>query len=400
MSIKFIHSLWIMLLLLVFTSCSTDEEVLAPLENNPNPPGMVKNVQVENLPGQVRLTYTLPEDQDLLYVAARYQLENGKEMEVKASYYSNNMVLPGFAGTSEREVKIYAVNRSEVESAPVNVTVSPLRAPIFEVFESLEVQPDFGGLRVSADNSNREDLAILIMEKNENNEWEPLPNSIYTSSREISQSIRGYDTMSRQFAITVRDRWLNTSDTLFKEITPLYETLMPKSDYSVYSLPNDAPSPYPVYNLWDGQFQIWWGSYHTDRTVDIGPHLVTFDIGQKTKLSRVKIWHFPEPIGGQLLFYYLGAMKEFRIWGSNTPDSDLSSWTLLGTYKFDKPSGLPYGQETNEDYLNAIDGNDYEIPLDKPAVRYIRIESLENWVGGQFMAISEVHVYGNPNIEE
>ena len=47
--------------------------------------------------------------------------------------------------------------------------------------------------------------------------------------------------------------------------------------------------------------------------------------------------------------------------------------------------------------VSFLFGNDYDVALDKPAVRYIRIECLDNWVGGKFMAISEVHVYGNPN---
>tara|TARA_R110002050_G_scaffold59259_2_gene132596 strand:+ start:44418 stop:45623 length:1206 start_codon:yes stop_codon:yes gene_type:complete len=400
MKSKLLHSTWILMLTLcVVISCS-EEEGPQPLEVNASAPGQVENVKVENLPGKVKLSYTLPNNQDLLYIVARYTLENGTPMEVKSSYYNSSMLLEGFAGQSEREVEIYAVNRSEAESNPVQIKVNPLEAPIFDVFKSLEVQADFGGLRITADNPNLENLAILVMQKNVENDWEPLPTSIYTATDEIKKSLRGFDTISQNFALTIRDRWLNVTDTLYTEIKPLFETIMPKSDFVGVNLSNDAEviCCYPVSNLWDGEFLQYWGSYFTSRTIDTKDHLVTFDIGKKTKLSRLKIWQFSEPIGGQRLYYYLGAMKTFRIWGSNElNDGDLSGWTLLGDFEVKKPSGLPYAQETNEDLLAAQDGADYEISFDMPAVRYLRIQCLDNWAGGDFMAVSEVQVYGNPN---
>lgn len=401
MRLKFIKYISILILPLfgVLFSCSKDEGP-SPLENSTIAPGEVGNVAVQNLPGKAKLTYSLPNDEDLLYIVAQYTLENGTKMEVKSSYYNNSMVLEGFTGLTENEVTLYAVNRSEVKSKPVKVSVAPLRAPVYDVFDSLIVQPDFGGIRIKADNPTNENLAFLIMTKNIQGDWEPLPNSIYTTTSEINQALRGFDTIKQQFALVVRDRWLNKSDTLFQEVKPIYETLMPKSNYAAIHLANDSKviGTYPVKNLWDGQFLEYWGSYFTDRTIDVGNHLVTFDIGKVTKLSRLKLWEFSEPIGGQRLYYYLGAMKKFRIWGSNTlNDGDLSGWTLLGDFDIKKPSGLPYGQENNDDLLAARDGQDFEISIDMPAVRYLRIECIENWSGGQFMAVSEVHVYGNPN---
>lgn len=384
----------------VLLSCSEDNDN-TPLESNSTPPGQVKNLTVENLPGKAKLTYSAPADQDLLYVVARYTLENGTNMEVKSSYYGNSLLLEGFAGLQDIDVDVYAVNRSETESEPVTVTVSPELAPVFGVRESLTAQPDFGGVRIRAENPNADDIAILVMQKNQDGDYEPLANSIYTSVTEIDQALRGFDTVSQNFAIAVRDRWFNVTDTLFTDIKPFFETLMPKANYRGVNLPNDAEviCCYPVSNLFDGEFLEYWGSYFTSRTVETEDHLVTFDIGATTKLSRLRIWNFSEPIGGQRLYYYLGAMKSFKIWGSNElNDGDLSGWTLLGEYEIDKPSGLPYGQENNDDLVAAQDGADYEIPLDAPAVRYLRIQCTENWTGGDFMAVSEVHVYGNPNL--
>lgn len=123
----------ILSLLVTFVSCSDDQSP-QPLEKNSNPPAQVTNIAIENLPGKAKLTYTLPSDKDLLYVVARYTLENGTPMEVKASYYSNSLLLEGFAGGSATEVKVSAVNKSETESKPVVLSVNPEKAPIYDLF--------------------------------------------------------------------------------------------------------------------------------------------------------------------------------------------------------------------------------------------------------------------------
>ena len=400
----------IILVLLAFMACS-EEEGNIPLEQNSTPPGAVMNITVTNLAGKAQLTYNLPSDKDLLYVVARYTLENGREMEVKASYYNNKMLLEGFAGGSDIEVEVRAVNRSETESQPVKVTVSPLPAPIFAIFDSLETAADFGGISVQASNPTSEDIALLVMRKNKRGDWEPMPQSIYTKSDIISRSIRdaSFDTIPIEFAFTVRDRWLNTTDTLLTTITPLYEQLMPKTNYVGRELASDAPHPgYPISNLWDGETLDWTGSYFTDRFVGIGPHMVTFDISQTTKISRLHIWNFSEPIIPERRFYYyLGAMRYFEIWGSNelidsswdemTDPSYTGPWVRMGEYEVIKPSGLPEGTETAADTAAAEDGEDWLVNFDKPAVRYLRLVCKENWRGLDYMSVAELEVFGNPN---
>lgn len=381
-------------------ACYEENEVIAPLESNPNPPAQVENVTVENLPGKAIVTYTLPTDPDLLYVKAEYTLENGREMEVKSSYYNNKLILEGFSGTTDREVEIYTVNRSEVASEPVSVTVSPLEAPIWDIFRSMEVGPAFGGVYVEADNPVRADVAILVMEKDEHGDWVIDPNSVYTSTDDIYATLRGMDTIKKEFAFTVRDRWLNYSDTLFTEIAPLYETALPKTDYSGVILEGDAPQhpSTPLSGLWDGDIMNWSNVFLTDGASTMEDHSFTFDIGQEAKLSRIVIWDYPEYIGGERVYYYQGAMKNFQIWGTDKldGDGDFDNWTLLGTYEETKPSGLPYGQQNNEDYQAAVTGFSWEFPLDAPKVRYLRIVNLENWSGTENLAIGELQVYGDP----
>jgi hypothetical protein len=400
-NIVYLKSIVWLFVFVTVLSCE-EEPGPQPLENNTNPPGMVTNLTVVNLKGKARITYTLPSDKDLLYVKANYTLENGTEMEVKASYYQNTMLLEGFRGGQDVNVEIRAVNRSEVGSEPLNATVSPLLAPIFDVFDSLETTADFGGLRVRAENTEEDDVAILVMTKNPVDDWEPIQNSIYTSRPDINQAIRGFEAEPKDFALVVRDRWQNVTDTLFTEITPLFETIIPISGYSGLRLANDQES-YPenrVEYMWDNQFG-WPRVWLTFRGNSTQNHTVTVDMGTTAKLSRVRIWQYPENVGGTQTYYYLGSLRYFRIWGaSETPDPSGvfdDKWVLLGEYENIKPSSLPYGDQSNEDILTAQAGEDYEIPLEAPPVRYIRIQNLENWGGAESLAVAEMYMYGDPN---
>jgi hypothetical protein len=397
---------WKIVLKSVFTIAVTslvfscDQNNLEPLESNSTPPAQVQNVKVDNLPGKAKITYTLPTDQDLLYVRAEYTLASGKKMEVKSSYYNNSLEVEGFANAAEYEVKLYSVNRSETQSAPVLVKINPLKSPIWDVFESIDVKAAFGGIRIDAANPNRQDLSILVMEKNNLGDWVVDTKSIYTSTDLVSRTLRGYTITPHDYAITVRDRWLNTTDTLFTTITPILELSIPKSGYKHFPLTGDTkthPTAVPA-GMWDGNLLDWPKVFLTDGAVP-GQHVVTIDTGILAKMSRIVIWDYPEYYLGRS-YYYVGDLKEFEIYGSASPNPDGSldnTWVKLGSYNAVKPSGLPYGQQTDEDYRTAFAGFSWDFDVDAPKVRYLRIKSLKNWAGIGTMAIGEIQVYGNPN---
>lgn len=394
----FSKSIFTMAITFLIVSC--DQNNLEPLENNSTPPDQVENVAVENLAGKAKITYTLPSNQDLLYVKAVYTLASGRIMEVKSSYYNNSLTVEGFADTDEHEIKLYAVNRSETESIPVVVKIKPLEAAIWGVFRSIVSKPAFGGVFIEASNLTRENLSILVMEKDEQSDWVVNPRSIYTSTDIIGKTIRGFTPVNHDIAITVRDRWLNTTDTIFTSVTPYEEFTLAKSGYKHFPLPGDTKthtSAIPS-GMWDGNIMDWPKVFLTDGSVP-GQHVVTFDTGVLAKMSRIVIWDYPEYYNGRT-YYYIGDLKEFEIWGSASPNPDGSldsSWFKLGTYNAVKPSGLPFGQQTTEDYDTAVAGFSWEFDVNAPKVRYLRIVSLKNWAGIGTMAIGEVQVYGNAN---
>jgi hypothetical protein len=125
--------------------------------------------------------------------------------------------------------------------------------------------------------------------------------------------------------------------------------------------------------------------------------MITFDMGITAKLSRIWIRPFPELNPQQ--FYFLTTMKRFEVYGSTSPSASGAldnSWTLLNSYEVIKPSGTAYGKDTDLDRQIASAGFDWEIRLDAPKVRYLRIRCLENFAGGTAQNINEITVYGDP----
>lgn len=389
----------ILVLLPVFMTACEDQPI-GPTENSTTPPGPVTNVQVENMAGKVTVSYSLPKDQDLLYVKAVYQLHSGATREVKASYYTNSMVLDGFRDAKEYEVSLYAVSRSEVESEPVTVKVYPLENPIWTVRRSMSISSDFSGVNIQAENPDRYNVSVELLIRDTTGTWNKLE-SIHSGSAKINATRRGLDTLNYTVGAVVRDRFLNYTDTLYQDILPLYERLLDKSKFSEMNLPGDAtvqnPSVLNVAKIWDGDsnYAAPWRLY-TESSAE--PQWVTFNMGQTARLSRLKLWNYgADPVPGARWFFYQGHMRFFQIWGSLGPDPDGSwdSWTLLGDFECVKPSGLPPGTESPEDFETGAAGFDFTFDYG-PQVRYIRIKNLLNWEGSYWFEIKEISLYGDP----
>lgn len=389
----------IITLILFLTGCKREEKA-QPLEKNTTPPGVISNIKIINKPGRAEISYILPKDRDLLYVKAVYSLANGKPAEVKASYYDNGLTVDGFGDTTLHEITLYAVNRSEVSSSAVSVMVKPLENPIWGVFRSLKAVADFAGLKFTANNPTKADLAIEVLVESKG-KYVPTSKNIYTSAVDIEQSIRGLDTIPQKFGITIRDRWLNYTDTMFATFKPLYEAVIPKSGYRAVNLPTDIDQEYgnqgtSIAKMWDGD-NFYWPNLSMTKLSVLSPQWVTFDIGRLATLSRIVIWDYPEYLNDRT-YYYGGDLKDFEIWGTDDPPSDgsFNNWVLLGSFHSKKPSGTAYGINTNEDYATANAGLSYNFSVGLKKVRYLRIKSIKNWQGTSFQSIAEIQVYGDP----
>lgn len=387
-------------LLLAVCACSDELEYREPSGTSTGAPEKVSEVSVKNYPGKATIRYKVPADPNLLYVKAVYSLQDGDQKEVKASYYTDSLVVEGFADENEHEIKLYTVNRQEEASEPVSVTVNPLRAPIWGILETIDMRNAFGGYKLSAANTTKSAVGVLILERDVRGEWQINNDlSIYTSSEDIFSQVAGMDTILREYGITVRDRWGNLTDTLYRNVTPIYETEVDRSQFSHYPLPGDTPmvsNGGVVHGMWNNRYG-WPVCFTTlDASISNKPAIVTVSMGLEAKVSKVWIRPFQEISG---LFYDYATPKHFELWGSSSPNPNGeldASWTLLGTYELKKPSGTPGKTETPSDQEAARNGFFFEADLDAPRMRYLRIKNLQNWSGFGTLAIDEIKVFGDP----
>ncbi|QEC51071.1 DUF5000 domain-containing lipoprotein [Anseongella ginsenosidimutans] len=378
------------LVIMAAGSCK-EEEINNPVENDGSVPGPVSNVSVENLHGAARITYSLPRDKDLLYVKAEFESKPGVVRESRGSLYTNSVLVEGFGDTGTYDVKLYAVDRSENESEPVSIQINPLTPPVEEVFKSVTVTEDFGGANIKFENEFEAGIAVVVLTNDTVGGYVPVE-TFYTQLKEGSFSVRGYDTLERDFGVYVRDRWNNLSDTLRVVLSPLYETELDKGEFKEVRLPTDEPSAWGwvMPNLWNGDNGG--TGFHTDNGGP-SPQWFTFDLGVTAKLSRFKIWQRPDT-----WIFTHGNPREFELWGSNDPPSDGSwdNWVKLVECESVKPSGLPPASNTQDDVDAAARGEEYNVPIDAPEVRYIRFKTLRNWAGSGFVHFMEITFWGSP----
>lgn len=376
---------------LLIGSCK--EKPIAPTDNGAPAPAQVTDVTVKRLPGGVKITYRLPADKNMQYVKATCEI-NGKIREAKSSLYQNNLEIMGFGDTTEHEVKIYSVNSSERGSEPVVIKVKPLAPPVLVTYASLSLDKDFGGATVKFDNPSEADINIVVMTTNKDNEWE-VADIAYTKRKQGFFSVRGYDTVARKFAVYVKDRWDNRSDTLEKELIPIYEKQLDRLKFYEYPLPTDEQAAWgwTMPHIWDGiivnNSNVDKPGFHTANGK--WPQWFSFSIGVKAKLSRFRYWQ-----RGSWVSFSDRNVKKFELWGSNNPNPDGSwdSWTKIMEGESVKPSGLPMGTNSAEDLALIGAGEEFVFPPGTPAVKFIRMKVLETWSGDDAFFVMQVAFWG------
>lgn len=378
----------------IFLGGCTEDERLVHLDDGHPAPAQITDIVVEATPGGAVITYKLPNDQHLSYVKATYQIQPGIVRETKASRYYDTLRLEGFGNTATQEVKIFSVGKNEKASEPVVLNFTPLTPPVVSVFETIDLDATFGGVRVSFENESQANIAIVVMVDSSGlNTWAPLA-TFFTSSEQATYAARGLDDVEKKFALFVRDRWGNFSDTLFKTIKPLYEEFIPKNGFQLVRLPTDTwqhTFNYNIERIWDGITNNSENVWIVSASHPV-PQWFTVDLGLSATLSRMKVYQ-------RANYPYIAPMiKEFEIYGSNNPGANggWENWELLGTFTSVKPSGLPFGSTTTEDIQYAvINGEDFDFDgtMTVP-VRYIRFKTLGTWAEGGGVQTSEISFWG------
>lgn len=380
---------------------SCHEEPVGQTSTNSTPPGKITNPSVENLPGGARISYTLPADDDLLYVKAVYYI-NGVEKSAASTLYVNSVEVMGFGSTDEQSVWLYCVDRSGNQSEAEEVKINPTTPPVMLIHESMQMYPNFGGIGISWKNEFKTPIAIYVLAADSVGDIQ-VADVVYTGVADGRFSLRGFPDTERIFGAYVRDRWDNFSDTLLGAFTPFYEELLDKKKFRPVVLPGDNNNPYPMYpmeGMWDdsaaeAQYQMYIQISHPAGT----PNFFTFELGAVAKLSRYTLWQRLYPT----LVYSHTNLKKWKLYGSAElkPTTDLDYWTegwkddwfLLADSEIIKPSGnLPVVTQDDMDAAHA--GHNFDIDIDAPPVRYIRFFVESTWSGSLECQIAEITFWG------
>ena len=409
------------LLVCSFFACedtSTDKRV--PKE--PWNVGPITEYTITPINGGAEITYTIPNDPDIMYVMVEYE-RNGKIYTEKSSVHKNLLTIEGFHRQNKVKATLYKVNRYEQRSAPLMIEFEPLESLIDITFNSLKLQTSFGGIVGVWDNPKGTELGVRLMTYDDSLYNDLVTREMYYSQMiEEKHSFRGYEAVETTFALSFEDKWGNSSDTIRYTTTPFFETMIPKPYADARStIPYDNVSNLSGRNtgtLWDNIVNT---SGHGWLTNPGNPGLsMTIDMKQVAKLSR--IIHHPYHINAP---YGQANITEMEVWATDKLDYDLLSnrdyWldslsvrqgrfpTVNPMYELPKRTfkddGITWAISVFPSILLARDGSEYEIPIDIPPVRYIRIFvraiALSNPPpANNYWSMSEISFYGDNTVPQ
>lgn len=363
-------------------------------------PGPIEKYSITPINGGATITYTIPNDPDILYIMAEYE-RNGKIFTDKSSVYKNSLTIEGFHNVDKVQAKLYKVNRREQKSEALVVEFEPLESLINIAQKSLKVQAAFGGVLASWDNPEATELGVHLMVKDTTGNSEVLTTGemYYSTIKNEKHTFRTYDPVETDFAIAFEDKWGNISDTTWFTITPLFETMVPKpyadfrSTIPYDNTSNLSTTQFSINNLWDNIVNT---SGHGWLTQSGNSGLsITIDLKRVAKLSRI-VRH-PYHINS---LYGQANITDFEAWGIDKIDyeklKDLPYWldefsvragaikgvdrttvlpdrTFKDDWQYLGRNTVPLGLTSAQQNAMSASGVESEVPLDAKPVRYVRI---------------------------
>lgn len=393
--------LLLVILIIVANSCK-EENILHPWGKNVlvGDLGVVTMNSYDKIPGGAVIYYSSTDSRDLQYVKAVYTVGDGKVLESRASKFVNSISIEGFGDVDPKEVKLYCVDKMENVGESTTITIEPGTPSYQLVYESLKLGSTFGGIYIEYDNQHKSNIVIHVETLNDQG-YPYEVETFYTNRASGKLFLRNMPTTELPFSVYVSDRWGNTTSKRTEYLTPIQENKLDKLLFSEYKMPTDLAC-----NAWGGRLSYAWNDDFTPELFvhsaggDDFPVWFTFDLGVTAKLSRYKFYHlFMEEHAFQR-----GNLKKWEVWGRSdvpTSDEDLedpwAGWTKLLDCESHKPSGLPVGELSGDDWNYLKNGEDFEFPTDAPAVKFIRFKVLETWGGDDFIHFTEFTFWGNAN---
>lgn len=420
-----------LLMLLSFAACEEENATKAKEPDGPWVSGPVTDYEVTPINGGAVITYSIPQDPDILYIMAEYE-RNGEVFTEKASVFANELTIEGFHNVGEVYVILYKVNRFEQRSDPLFIAFEPLESVVSMAEKSFKLTPTFGGMTTEWDNATGTELSLKLMIQNVEDQ-ELVTNTVYYSTLMHDEySFRGFEAVETTFAFVFEDKWGNLSNILYYTITPFFETIIPKpyADYRS-SIPLDNISNLSgrtMATLWDNIVNT---SAHGWLTNPGQSGLsMTIDLKQVVKLSRIVIHGYHvNAVYGQANF------TKYELWGTDQIDytkvsyppywldsisvagghvhgyqlTDIpdytfkDDWAYLGWHEIPRYDIEPL-KDPEAQKLLYTEGAEYLMPIDAPPVRYLRffIREIAKVAPGanNYWSCGEITCYGDNTIDD
>jgi hypothetical protein len=391
--------LFLTILIFAVNSCSKQDD------GDTTPPSVLTVDSVTPTNGGGIISYTLPNDDDILYVRAEYTNSNGVDVSRASSSYNNSIEIDGLNQTTALTITLYVVDENYNQSAPIYVELVPLESFIYLVQESIEVNTDLGGFRINWENIQSKTVYVFVHINNGSEEEIRI-----LSSNNSSESIAVRGLPSEEITISTRIEDFDENSTTLEEkgtLTPLFEQVIDKSTWTLVasqSVDGNAWEGASV-NFWDdvidttnnnsdnSYFMIW-------RDLNGGslnwPLDLVIDLNKNVKVTRFTVWQRAYWYNGpsDIPYYFQEEnMKSFTMYASN----DAQVWEELGQFDIGDPRDSE-GNIPQSALDSAANGHEFELDEVSESFRYLKFSVTSNYGSEAYVNGSEITMYGLDDI--
>jgi hypothetical protein len=391
--------LFLTILIFAINSCSKQDD------GDTTPPSVLTVDSVTPTNGGGIISYTLPNDDDILYVRAEYTNSNGVDVSRASSSYNNSIEIDGLNQTTALTITLYVVDENYNQSAPIYVELVPLESFIYLVQESIEVNTDLGGFRINWENVQSKTVYVFVHINNGTEEEIRI-----LSSNNSSESIAVRGLPSEEITISTRIEDFDENSTTLEEkgtLTPLFEQVIDKSTWTLVasqSVDGNAWEGASV-NFWDdvidttnnnsdnSYFMIW-------RDLNGGslnwPLDLVIDLNKNVKVTRFTVWQRAYWYNGpsDVPYYFQEEnMKSFTMYASN----DAQVWEELGQFDIGDPRDSE-GNIPQSVLDSAANGHEFELDEVSESFRYLKFSVTSNYGSEAYVNGSEITMYGLDDI--
>lgn len=392
------------LLLAAFAFTACNEEVL-----DTTAPGKVTNISYKPTNGGAVLTFTAPDDDDLLYVKAVYTNSLGKEVFKVTSHYGDSIEIDGFKEATPQKVKLYAVDRSNNNSEAAEIEVTPMKSFIYLVQESIQMKEQLGGVRITWENPDQKTVFVYVNFSKAGKTYERILSSALSDPVLM---IRGLDPEEYSFSVSVEDFNGNKTDKMdVGTYRPLLEQKIDKSTWKVLqNLSVDG-------DKYEGTLASFWddvvdtkesaadNSYFIISRDENGGMLkwpldIVVDLNKTVVVNRFVVWQRAfayvnaeqNGVSTDYCYYKEENMKSFSV----SVSTDKLTWNSLGTFDIGDPRDAA-GVISPAKYKEAIDGHEFNLESVSQPFRYMKFSILSNYGSETNVYGSEITLYGLDN---